>query len=180
MATIEGLNFPPSSRIDQTKTSTGNVQGWRRGQSPTLATNFFTDINSFNQRSQLAQRGHSKEGRRSLRIIGVALLVTADFRLPLLHRTYPGNRPDAPTFQSLAADLARRYREIAAGTETVTLVFDKGNNSRPNLDWVERIRRRGQSPSRAVSQKGEGDSHLLSPCPTCPRRSGCARSSTRR
>ena len=102
------------------------------------ATNFFTYINSFNQRSQLAQRGHSKEGRRSLRIIGVALLVTADFRLPLLHRTYPGNRPDAPTFQSLAADLARRYREIAAGTETVTLVFDKGNNSRPNLDWVER------------------------------------------
>ncbi len=102
------------------------------------ATHFFTYINSFNQRSQLAQRGHSKEGRRSLRIIGVALLVTADFRLPLLHRTYPGNRPDAPTFQSLAADLARRYREIAAGTETVTLVFDKGNNSRPNLDWVER------------------------------------------
>ena len=74
------------------------------------ATNFFTYINSFNERSQLAQRGHSKEGRRSLRIIGVALLVTADCRLPLLHRTYPGNRPDAPLFQSLAADLARRYQ----------------------------------------------------------------------
>ena len=102
------------------------------------ATNFFTYIDSFNERSQLAQRGHSKEGRRSLRIIGVALLITADFRLPLLHRTYPGNRPDAPLFQSLAADLARRYQEIAAGAETVTLVFDKGNNSRENLDWVER------------------------------------------
>ena len=73
-----------------------------------------------------------------MRIIGVALLITADFRLPLLHRTYPGNRPDAPLFQSLAADLARRYQEIAAGAETVTLVFDKGNNSRENLDWVER------------------------------------------
>ena len=102
------------------------------------ATNFFTYLNSFNQRSQLAQRGHSKEGRKSLRIIGVALLVTTDFRLPLLHRTYPGNRPDPPMFQSLAADLARRYREIAAGSGTVTLVFDKGNNSRENLDWVER------------------------------------------
>ena len=102
------------------------------------ATNFFTYIDTFNERSELAQRGHSKEGRKSLRIIGVALLVTTDFRLPLLHRTYPGNRPDPPTFQSLAADLARRYRELAAGTETVTLVFDKGNNSRENLDWVER------------------------------------------
>ena len=102
------------------------------------ATNFFTYIDSFNERSQLAQRGHSKDGRKSLRIIGVALLVTADFRLSLLHRTSPGNRPDAPLFQSLAADLARRYHEIAAGAETVTLVFDKGNNSRENLKWVER------------------------------------------
>ena len=74
------------------------------------ATNFFTYIDSFNERSQLAQRGHSKEGRRSLRIIGVALLITADFRLPLLHRTYPGNRPDAPLFQSLAADFPGRSR----------------------------------------------------------------------
>ena len=102
------------------------------------ATNFFTYIGSFNERSQLAQRGHSKEGRKSLRIVGVALLVTADSRLPLLHRTYPGNRPDAPLFQSLAADLARRCREVADGAEQVTLVFDKGNNSRENLDWVER------------------------------------------
>ena len=67
----------------------------------------------------------------------MALLVTTDFCLPLLHRTYRGNRPDPPTFQSLGADLTRRYREVAAGTETVTLVFDKGNNSRENLDWVE-------------------------------------------
>ncbi len=73
-----------------------------------------------------------------MRIIGVALLVTTDFRLPLLHRTYPGNRPDAPLFQSLADDLARRCREIADGAETLTLVFDKGNNSRENLKWVER------------------------------------------
>ena len=102
------------------------------------ATNFFTYIDSFNERSTLAQRGHSKEGRKSLRIVGVALLVTAESRLPLLHRTYPGNQPDAPTFRSLAADLARRCRELADGAEHVTLVFDKGNNSQENLDWVER------------------------------------------
>ena len=102
------------------------------------ATNFFTYIGSFNERSELAQRGHSKEGRQSLRIVGVALLVTADARLPLLHRTYPGNRPDAPMFQSVADDLAKRCRDVAAGTRRVTLVFDKGNNSQENLDWVQR------------------------------------------
>ena len=104
------------------------------------ATNFFTYIGSFNERSQLARRGHSKEGRKSLRIVGVALLVTADSRLPLLHRRpIPANRPDAPLFQSLAAT----WRGAAAtrsptGPSRSTLVFDKGNNSRENLDWVER------------------------------------------
>ena len=65
-----------------------------------------------------------QEGRNSLRIVGVAPLASADGRLPLLYRTYPGNRPDAPLLQSLAADLARRCREIADGAEQVTLVFD--------------------------------------------------------
>ena len=50
------------------------------------AINCFTHIDTFNQRSRLALRGHSKEGRKSLRIVGVAQLATADFRLPLLHR----------------------------------------------------------------------------------------------
>ena len=39
------------------------------------ATNFFTYIDTFNTRSTLAQRGHSKEGRAALRIVGLALLV---------------------------------------------------------------------------------------------------------
>ena len=102
------------------------------------ATNFFTFINSFNSRCTLAQRGHSKEGRRSLRIVGLALLVSADGPLPLLHDAYPGNRTDAPMFQGLADSLVKRYREIAQETEDVTIVFDKGNNSRENLEVLNR------------------------------------------
>lgn len=98
------------------------------------ATNFFTFIDTFNTRSTLAQRGHSKEGRQALRIVGLALLVSADFHLPLLHRTYPGNQTDAPTFNSLTDALVARYRELIATTEHVTLVFDKGNNSEDNLE----------------------------------------------
>lgn len=99
-------------------------------------TNFFTFVDSFNDRNTVAQRGKSKEGRAALRIVGLALLVSADFHVPLLHRTYPGNRPDAPTFASLTDALVARYREITQGSEHVTLVFDKGNNSQANLDAV--------------------------------------------
>jgi len=101
------------------------------------ATNFFTFIDTFNGRSKLAQRGKSKEGRAALRIVGLALLVSADFHVPLLHRTYPGNQTDAPTFSSLTSALIARYRELTDGTEHVTLVFDKGNNSKGNLEAVE-------------------------------------------
>jgi len=102
------------------------------------ATNFFTFLDTFNERSTLAQRGKSKEGRASLRIVGVALLVTADFHVPLLHRTYPGNQTDAPTFGSLIDELVRRYRQITDGTQHVTLIFDKGNNSAANLEALEK------------------------------------------
>jgi len=100
-------------------------------------TNFFTFIDTFNDRSTLAQRGKSKEGRKALRIVGLALLVSADFHVPLFHRTYPGNQADAPTFSSLTSELVARYREISAGAEQLTIIFDKGNNSQDNLEAIE-------------------------------------------
>lgn len=101
------------------------------------ATNFFTFIDTFNDRCTLAQRGKGKEGRKALRIVGLALLVAADFHVPLLHRTYPGNQPDAPTFRSLTASLIARYRQISDGAEHITLIFDKGNNAQDNLEAIE-------------------------------------------
>src|SRR5262245_36276521 len=100
------------------------------------ATNFFTFIDTFNSRCTLAQRGKSKEGRAALRIVGLALLVTADFHIPLFHRTYPGNQPDGPTFAGLTAELIERHRLIAGQVESVTLIFDKGNCSADNLQAV--------------------------------------------
>jgi transposase len=101
------------------------------------ATNFFTFLDTFNQRSTLAQRGKSKQGRASLRLVGLALLVTTDSHLPLFHRTYPGNDPDAPTFASLIGELVDRCRKLTGGAQDVILIFDKGNNSRDNLDVIE-------------------------------------------
>jgi transposase len=100
------------------------------------ATNFFTFIDSFNDRAVLPQRGRSKDGRDNLRLLGLALLVTSDGDIPLLHHTYAGNQHDATTFGSIAEELAQRCRTLGEGVCDITLVFDKGNNSEENLDAV--------------------------------------------
>jgi len=102
------------------------------------ATNFFTFVDSFNLRATLPQRGHSKEGRANLRLLGLALLVTSDGDVPLFHHVYAGNQHDAKTFGAVTADLARRCRELGQGAGDITLVFDKGNNSKKNLTAVDK------------------------------------------
>jgi transposase len=97
------------------------------------ATNFFTFVDSFNARPKLLQRGHSKEGRDNLRILGLALLVTADGEVPLLHHTYAGNQHDATTFGQVIGDIAKNLSAMAHDLSDITLVFDKGNNSKENL-----------------------------------------------
>lgn len=99
-------------------------------------TNFFSFVDSFNDRTTLPQRGHSKEGRASLRIIGMALLATADFDVPLFHHIYPGNQTDAPTFRSVLPDLVARCRALSPVLADITLVFDKGNNAEDNLETI--------------------------------------------
>ncbi len=99
------------------------------------ATNFFAYINSFKHQASLAQRGHGKEGCKSLRIVGLALLATADHHLPILHHAYPGNQPDSTTLGRLVDALAARFHALDPTRKSeVILVFDKGNNSRENLE----------------------------------------------
>jgi transposase len=97
------------------------------------ATNFFTFVDSFNLRAKLAQRGHSKEGRDNLRLIGLALLVSADGEVPLFHHCYAGNQHDSTIFGTLIQQIAASCRAMAQGVSDLTLVFDKGNNSKENL-----------------------------------------------
>ena len=92
-------------------------------------TNFFTFLATSNDRANLPQRGHTKSKRHDLRIVGLALLVSKDFQIPLLHRTYPGNIPDVRLFTTLSKDLIGRYESLAGTPAQATLVFDKGNVS---------------------------------------------------
>jgi len=100
------------------------------------ATNFFTYIDTM-QDCKSAKRGHSKEKRNDLRIIGLSLMVSGDFSIPLLHETYPGNRPDAKQFYIMMDKLKKRYESITGHKSDVTVVFDRGNNSEDNIDLLE-------------------------------------------
>jgi len=106
-------------------------------------TNFDTFIDS-RTTSELARRGHAKSKRTDLRVVGLALLVSTDFNIPLFSRVYPGNQPDSVTFGSVTQELIERYRVLAKNLEHVTLVFDKGNNSEENLEAL------GPSPYHVV------------------------------
>jgi len=97
-------------------------------------TNFFTFLASANDRSELARRGHSKAKRHDLRQVGLALLVSRDFQVPLLHHTYAGNVADVTLFPSLAPELIARYRMLLGEEPEATLVFDKGNVSEPAME----------------------------------------------
>ncbi len=100
------------------------------------ATNFDTFIDTQTQ-CDLPQRGHAKSKRRDLRIIGLALLVSRDFHVPLLSHLYPGNQNDSTMFGKVTQTLVARFRQFARECEHITLVFDGGNTSAANLKQVD-------------------------------------------
>jgi transposase len=99
-------------------------------------TNFATFIDSSNERSTIARRGHAKDGRVDLRLVGLALIVSRDGGVPLVHRAYPGNLPDVTQFGSVVGELVERYRSFTAEVEELTVVYDGGNVSVANQALV--------------------------------------------
>lgn len=99
-------------------------------------TNFATFIDSGNDRAPIAQRGHAKQKRTDLRLVGLSLVVTRDAGIPIISHAYPGNRPDVTQFVSVVAELASRYDSISSGDE-LTVVYDAGQDSAANQLFIE-------------------------------------------
>ena len=95
-------------------------------------TNFYTYIDTSSP-SALAKRGHCKQKRTDLKIIGLSMMVSPDHNIPLFHEVYPGNTHDAQQFTNVIGKLKARYRKLGKGECNVTLVFDKGNNNEDNI-----------------------------------------------
>src|SRR5580658_1680883 len=104
-------------------------------------TNFATFIDSANDRAPIAQRGHAKQKRNDLRLIGLGLVVSVDGGIPLVSHAYPGNHPDVTQFPAMVKELTERFSALLAdqsgGADRLTLVFDAGQNSDDNYGLIE-------------------------------------------
>jgi transposase len=100
-------------------------------------TNFATYIDSANERAPIAQRGHAKQKRRDLRLVGLGLVVSTDGGVPLVSHAYAGDRPDVTQFPLMVDELVTRFRALSGETQNLTLVFDAGQNSEDNFALFE-------------------------------------------
>jgi len=108
-------------------------------------TNFATFIDTANDRAPIAARGHAKQKRNDLRLVGLGLVVTRDGAIPVASHTYPGNRNDVSQFTTVLDELTARYATLfdthgSAGetdsdktSQRPTVVFDAGQNSAANF-----------------------------------------------
>jgi transposase len=100
-------------------------------------TNFATFIDSANEAAPLAQRGKAKQKRVDLRLVGLGLVITRDGGIPIVSHAYPGDRPDVTRFSTVIDELLSRYRALSTQVESLTVVYDAGQNSAANHEQVE-------------------------------------------
>ncbi|MGI0053735.1 MAG: IS1634 family transposase [Thermoplasmata archaeon] len=93
-------------------------------------TNFFT----YHQADRWFRRGHSKEKRYDRNLIGLGMVTAGN--LPVLTEVAPGNEGEVKTFARIFEVFLERLTELGVGTNRLTLVFDRGINSKENFDRV--------------------------------------------
>jgi len=106
-------------------------------------TNFYTFIDTFNMRCQLPKRGKNKQGRNNLRQLNYALFCAADGQVPLFYDVYEGNRHDAKEFPVILEKFHSFINELvgkSCAVPEITLIFDKGNNSRENFALLDSLK----------------------------------------
>jgi len=135
-------------------------------------TNFYTFIDTFNFRCELAQRGKNKQGRSNLRQVSYALFCCADGHVPLFYDVYEGQRNDAKQFPRMLRRFHAFFRELVgpdASLPETTLVFDKGNNSEDNFRLIDQLKLKFVGSAkldqhRDLAEVTNDDSRFV-PCP---------------
>jgi len=91
-------------------------------------TNMFVDASNmytFMEKNGMASKGHNKKHRYDLNQISYYIAANYDY-IPLYGESYAGNVHDSKTFQSIHNNMP----------ENSTLIFDRGYNSRTNIDLI--------------------------------------------
>jgi transposase len=71
--------------------------------------------------------------------VGLAVSVVRGLGLPLIHELYGGSESDATLFPTAISRTIERVGELCQGqVESLTVVFDKGNNSSKNREGLDR------------------------------------------
>lgn len=99
-------------------------------------TNYYNYWDVLNS-SELAQMTKSKAGKHNLRHVGLALSVDRDWGIPLFHRLYPANDHDSTVFRHLMDSFFNQIAATVSDKKSVTLVFDKGNNSKEAIEQLD-------------------------------------------
>jgi len=99
-------------------------------------TNYYTYLAS-NTESKLAKRGKNKAGKHHLRQVGLGLLVERAKRLPLYYCVYPGNLHDSRQFEAVLREMFAVVTDLCQTKERLTLVIDKGMNSKNNFALID-------------------------------------------
>ncbi len=104
-------------------------------------TNFYSFISTFNLRSRVAARGKNKQGRGNLRQVSYAVFCSRD-GLPLYYDLYEGNRADARQFPVMVERFEGFLGQLGPVERrpAVTIIFDKGNNSRHNIELLDDLK----------------------------------------
>jgi transposase len=106
-------------------------------------TNFYTFIDTFNGRCDIAKRGKNKQGRANLRQVSYALFCHADSQVPLYYEIYDGNRHDTKQFPVMIEHfhdfLSHTFGDTPQSPQ-LTLIFDKGNNSKENFHLIDSLK----------------------------------------
>ena len=94
------------------------------------ATNFYTYIGD-HPLNTLPKRGHNKEKRKHLNQINFTLVIDQEKEFPVYYKTFPGNVPDSKHFAEILPEISEWFQKLnpLQPKPTVTLIFDKGNNS---------------------------------------------------
>lgn len=103
-------------------------------------TNFYTFISTANERCDIAQRAKNKQKRNDLKQVGLALAVTQEDFIPLIHHSYKGNINDCKVFGRLIGSIKKRMIQLNIDVNQHTIVFDRGCNSKDNLKKVKRLK----------------------------------------
>jgi transposase len=95
-------------------------------------TNFATYIDSANDKAPIAKRGHAKQKRTDLRLVGLGLVISVDGGVPLVSHAYAGDRPDVTQFPLMVDELVSRFGALGLPADELTLVYDAGQDSKKN------------------------------------------------